>query len=348
MVAVRNIMKKIPVEQAVGMALPHDITRIVPGDAKGRAFARGHIIQPEDVPALLDLGKENIYVLDLHQGLVHEDAAARRIARAAAGDNLRLTDPSEGRVNLEARTKGLLKIQVEALREINEGEEVVFATLHTHQPVSEGQAVAGTRIIPLATPEETVLRVERICGEAGPVVEVKPYRALKTGIVTTGSEIYRGRIEDKFGPVLRKKFGELGCPVMGQTFVSDSVSMTVEAIHRFVEEGAELVAVTGGMSVDPDDQTPASIRTAGGKVITYGAPVFPGAMFMLADLAGVPVVGLPGCVMYYRASIFDLIVPRILAGEPVTRRDVAAMGHGGFCAGCPACRFPLCSFGKGS
>jgi len=316
MVAVRNIMKKIPVEQAVGMALPHDITRIVPGDAKGRAFARGHIIQPEDVPALLDLGKENIYVLDLHQGLVHEDAAARRIARAAAGDNLRLTDPSEGRVNLEARTKGLLKIQVEALREINEGEEVVFATLHTHQPVSEGQAVAGTRIIPLATPEETVLRVERICGEAG--------------------------------PVLRKKFGELGCPVMGQTFVSDSVSMTVEAIHRFVEEGAELVAVTGGMSVDPDDQTPASIRTAGGKVITYGAPVFPGAMFMLADLAGVPVVGLPGCVMYYRASIFDLIVPRILAGEPVTRRDVAAMGHGGFCAGCPACRFPLCSFGKGS
>ena len=341
-------MKTIAVENAVGMVLGHDITRIVPDRFKGPAFKKGHIITQEDVPLLLDLGKRQIYVLDLAQGLVHEDEAAQRIARAAAGPGLRFSGVSEGRVNLIADTSGLLTVDVAALSRINSLADVVFATLHSHQSVTPGRPVAGTRIIPLATHGRTIEAVEAVCAERFPVIQVKPFKSFNVGIVTTGSEVYSGRIEDKFGPVVRAKFAELGSRVIRQDLVSDDIGMTVSAITGLIRDGADLVAVTGGMSVDPDDQTPASIRAAGGKVIVYGAPIFPGAMFMLATIGEVVVLGLPGCVMYYRSSVFDLVVPRILAGETVTRADIAAMGHGGFCEGCPECRYPVCAFGKGA
>ncbi len=339
-------MKQIPVESAVGMVLGHDVTRIVPGEFKGRAFAKGHVIQETDIPDLLDIGKRHIYVYELKPGDVHEDEAAYRIASAAKGPGLELSAVKEGRINFTVARAGLLKINPRALFAINSIEAIVLATLHGNQAVRPGQAVAGTRIVPLVTQDEKIREVEAICRAQGPVIEVKPFQSLKVGIVTTGSEVYHGRIEDRFGPVLHVKFAELGCEVLRQVFVSDDVEMTVHAIHKLAEDGAELIAVTGGMSVDPDDQTPAAIRAAGGNVVTYGSPTFPGAMFMLAYLNDLPVVGLPGCVMYYRASIFDLIVPRIVAGESLTRADVVAMGHGGFCAGCQTCRYPLCGFGK--
>jgi molybdopterin biosynthesis enzyme len=299
------------------------------------------------VPKLLDIGKRQIYVLDLGEGFVHEDEAARRISSAAAGPGLRLSEVSEGRINLIADVDGLLKIRVGALHRINDIEDVVFATVHGNQAVTPGRAVAGTRIIPLATAAQTVEAVEAVCAEHFPLIEVKPFIPHRVGMVTTGSEVYSGRIEDKFGPVVRAKFGELGSRVIRQELVSDDIDMTVAAITGLIDDGAELIAVTGGMSVDPDDQTPASIRAAGGKQIVYGAPIFPGAMFMLAFIGDVPVVGLPGCVMYYRSSIFDLVIPRLLAGETVTRADVVAMGHGGYCEGCPECRYPVCGFGRG-
>jgi molybdopterin biosynthesis enzyme len=146
--------------------------------------------------------------------------------------------------------------------------------------------------------------------------------------------------------VVRRKFESMGSTIAGQVFVSDEPDMTRDAILEFIDNGATMVVLTGGMSVDPDDQTPASIRATGADVVTYGSPTFPGAMFMLAYLDGVPIVGLPGCVMYYRASIYDLVVPRLLVGEKVTREDIVALGHGGFCAGCDTCRFPVCPFGK--
>ena len=339
-------MKQVRVEEAVGMVLCHDITRIVPGEFKGRAFRKGHRVQTEDIPLLKNLGKEHLYVFELKEGWIHEDDAALRIAGASAGPGIALSDPAEGRVNLSAVGPGLLKVDVEALLHINSVEEIVFSTLHTNQQVSAGRCVAGTRIIPLMTREEKIETVEKICRESGPVVSVRPFLPLQVGIVTTGSEVFSGRIEDKFGPVLRTKFAELGCTVMEQVLVADEVEKTVAAIHGFLDRGAGLVAVTGGMSVDPDDQTPTAIRAAGGEVVSYGAPTFPGAMFMLAYIQGVPVVGLPGCVMYYRASVFDLTVPRIVAGETLTRADIVAMGHGGLCAGCAECRYPICSFGK--
>ncbi len=340
-------MRSIPVQDALGMLLCHDITSIVPGEFKGRAFKKGHVIQAQDVSALLDMGKEHIFVMDLGPGDIHEDDAAIRIARAAAGPGIDLSETSEGRVNLLAGAAGLLKVNTHALFRINAIEEVVFATLHTHQAVVANSPVAGTRIIPLVTRKEKIEAVEFICRQDYPVVQIKPFRSLRVGVVTTGSEVFHGRITDKFGPVLRDKFAELGSTVMDQVLVSDDVAMTVGVIQSFIGRGAGLVAVTGGMSVDPDDQTPAAIRATGARVVSYGAPAFPGAMFMLAYLGDVPIIGLPGCVMYFRASIFDLIVPRILAGETIQREDIVALGHGGFCASCASCHYPQCGFGKG-
>ncbi|TDT88685.1 molybdenum cofactor cytidylyltransferase [Pseudodesulfovibrio indicus] len=327
------------------MVLCHDMTKIVPGECKGPVFRKGHIIAEEDVRTLLEIGKEHIYVLGMDPGTIHENEAAQRISAAAKGPGITLTEVSEGRINFVA-APGLLDVNVEALTRINSIEEVVLATMHTGQQITETRAVAGTRVVPLVIDEDKIRRVEAICAEYDYVVGVKPFRHLNVGLVTTGSEVYHGRIKDKFGPVIRSKFAKLGSEVMGQTLSSDDPAMTRDAILAFVAEGADMVVVTGGMSVDPDDQTPTAIRATGAEVLTYGSPTFPGVMFMVADLDGIPVLGLPGCVMYYRASIFDIIVPRILAGERVTREDIVALGHGGFCATCEVCRYPVCPFGK--
>jgi molybdenum cofactor synthesis domain-containing protein len=338
-------MKTVPVQDAVGMVLCHDMTRIVPGVTKGPAFKKGHVIAEGDIPALLEIGKEHIYVLTLEEGRVHEDEAARRIARAAAGPGITLSEVCEGRVNFEA-APGLLHVNVEALRRINSIEEVVLATMHDGQQINTSRAVAGTRVVPLVIDEWKISQVEAICAEYPYVVGVRPFRRHNVGLVTTGSEVFHGRIKDAFGPVIRRKFEQLGSVVMGQKLSSDDPDMTRDAILAFIAEGADMVVVTGGMSVDPDDQTPTAIRSTGAKVVTYGSPTFPGVMFMAAKLGHVPILGLPGCVMYYRASVFDLVVPRLLAGVEITREDIVAMGHGGFCATCDVCRYPVCPFGK--
>lgn len=340
-------MKALPVEQAVGMILGHDVTRIVPGEAKGPAFRKGHVIRAEDVPAFLDIGKRHVYVIELAPGILHEDDAARRLARAAAGGGLTLTEPVEGRINLVAAHDGLLKIDIAALHRINALEEITLATLHTNHQVRAGQPVAGTRVVPLSIPEPQIVAAEALCREAAPVIEIKPFQALGVGMVTTGSEVFHGRIQDRFGPVVRKKFEQLGSRITRQILVSDDTAATAGAIRTLISEGAGMVVVTGGMSVDPDDRTPAAIRAAGAEVVTYGAPVFPGAMFMLGYIDTVPVLGLPGCVMYHRASIFDLVVPRLVAGERLGREDITTLGHGGFCQGCDGCRYPICGFGSG-
>lgn len=339
-------MKAIPVQQAVGTVLCHDITQIIPGHSKGRLFRRGHVVTREDIPTLLDIGKANLYVYDPEDGYVHEDEAALRLANAAAGPHIRFGSPVEGKVTLTAACDGLFTIDVERLLALNSIEDVTFGTIHSHQFVRQGRALAGTRVIPLAVPGSRLTEAETLCASGPPLMAVIPLKKARVGVVTTGSEVYSGRIKDGFGPVLKKKFGDLGSTVIDQVFVSDEVTMTVEAILAFIEAGVDMVAVTGGMSVDPDDQTPQAIRETGARIVSYGAPIYPGAMFLLAELGGVPIVGLPGCVMYHRASIFDLVIPRILAGEAVTRNDIVRLGYGGFCEGCDTCRYPACGFGK--
>jgi len=342
-------MKMVPVQSAIGMVLCHDVTQIIPGRFKGPAFRKGHIVREEDVPQLLGMGKEHIYAWNIHtdSGLLHENAAALRIARAAAGAHIALSTPQEGKTDLVATADGLLKIDLEALYEIN-AEEIVFASLHTHQRVTPGKVLAGPRVIPLVIEEHKIERIERICAQHQPLIEVLPFRSLNVAIITTGSEVYHGRIKDQFGPVVRKKLDEFGCRVLGQTFASDDPRLIVEEIRSFVSQGAELITITGGMSVDPDDVTPAAIRASGARVVTYGAPVLPGAMFMLAYLGDLPLLGLPGCVMYHQTSIFDVLLPRLLAGEEITRRDIVRLAHGGLCVHCKECRYPDCGFAKGA
>jgi molybdopterin biosynthesis enzyme len=339
-------MNTIPVHQAIGQVLAHDVTRIVPGINKGPAFKKGHIIREQDVEVLLDMGKAHIYVQALSSDQIHEDAAARRIATAAAGPGLKLSTPSEGRVNLIAEYPGLLKVDVPALNRLNAIQNVVFASLHGNHRVDAGQPVAGTRVIPLVVDERLVTEAETVCRSHHCLVAIKPFEFLNVGMIVTGSEVFLGRIKDQFGPVVEKKFKFLGSRITRQVYVSDDVKRTVEAIRSLADEGAEMIVLTGGMSVDPDDRTAVGIRSAGAEVVTYGAPTFPGAMFMLAYIGDIPVLGLPGCVMYHRTSIFDLVVPRLLAGERLRRNDIATLGHGGFCVGCPECRYPACAFGK--
>ncbi|MBT0665137.1 molybdopterin-binding protein [Geobacter pelophilus] len=339
------MMKEIRVQDAIGQVLFHDITRIVPGESSGRAYKKGQIIGPDDVEKLLKLGKDHIYVLDLAEGYLHEDEAALRIAKAAVGKGIQMLPPVEGKVRLQATRSGLLKVNVAALARINAINGVVFATSHSNRPVAARQLVAGTRIIPLYTEEAKIAQVENICRDFGPIIEVLPLRSLKVGLVTTGNEVYHHRIEDKFGPVMIDKIKRLGSSVIRQILVPDNITLTVQAIRDLIAEGAEMLVLTGGMSVDPDDRTPASIRAAGGVEVTYGSPTFPGAMFMLAYIDDIPVVGVPGCAMYNKATIFDLVVPRLLAGERLTRADFSAMGHGGLCLACSDCSFPACGFG---
>ncbi len=341
----KNKLKAVPVQEAVGKILLHDITQIIPDIFKGPSFKKGHLITESDVEELLDLGKEHIYVACLN-GEIHENDAAVRIADAAIGNNIVPSEPNEGKVGLTSKIKGLLKINIQGLLELNSVQDVIFSTLHTNQMVDKGKELAGTRIIPLSTDENHVLKAEKICQKYFPIIHVKPFSKTDVGLVVTGSEVFSGRIKDGFGPVVEKKFEELGSPIMEKIIVSDKLEMTVDAIKGLIKDGAGIVAVTGGMSVDPDDLTPAAIKAAGGDVISYGAPVLPGAMFMLAYIDTIPVIGLPGCVMYHRASIFDLVVPRILAGEKIEKSDIIQMGHGGFCSSCRTCRFPSCSFGK--
>lgn len=339
-------MKTVSVYEAEDMVLGHDITQIIPGKAKGPAFRRGHIIRRDDIPRLLDMGKEKLFVFDLAEGDLHEDEAAKRIALAVAGQNLSLSEPKEGKVELSAVREGLLKVNTQALYELNSYPDVMLATIHTNQRVKAGKVVAGTRIIPLFIAETEILDLEESCRKYPSIIEILPFRSLKVGIVTTGTEVFSGRIKDGFGPVIREKVRESGSEVIDQIFVSDSVDMISKSIHELIDKGADLVTVTGGMSVDPDDVTPAGIKKAGSEIICYGAPVLPGAMFLLAYLGTIPIMGLPGCVMYHKTSIFDLIYARTQAGESIDRKDIVKLAHGGLCTNCAECRYPNCGFGK--
>ena len=339
-------MEKVRVEDAVGMVLCHDITEIVPGKFKGRAFAKGHIIEEKDIEKLLDLGKRHIYVWDLSKGYVHENDAALRMVQAAAGENITFSEVKEGKIELRAACDGVLKIDLEALYELNDVEEICFATIHGNKMVTKGKLLGGARVIPLAVREEILTAFEKISAEHRPVISVRPFRPAKIGVVTTGSEIQSGRIQDKFWPVLEDEAAELGAELVGQKFPGDDPEEITKAIRGYLDQGVDMVQVTGGMSVDPDDMTPSAIRALGGEVITYGTPVLPGAMFMLSYVDGVPVVGLPGCVMYSKRTVFDLIVPRLLTGEKLSKRDFVLLAHGGQCQNCPVCTYPDCGFGQ--
>ncbi len=339
-------MKKVKIQKAIGMVLGHDLTRIVPGRFKGVAFKKGHIIREEDIPALLDIGKETIFVLEIPPGRLHENDAAGRLAQALKGDGLTLNGPSEGKISLTAQVPGLLKIKVKDLARINLIPNIIFSTLHNNSLCAEGETVAGTRIIPLTIDEKSIARAETICSRSGPVVSLKSLSKKKAGVVITGSEFYKGRVQDGFEEWVGKKLLAFGCEIIRKEIAPDNVSRIAGSIKGLIESGCDLIITTGGMSIDPDDVTRKGIRRAGARIIFFGTPVLPGAMFLYARLGEIPLLGLPACVFYHKVTLFDLILPLILAGEEPTRKEIALMGHGGLCRNCAECRFPVCPFGK--
>jgi molybdenum cofactor synthesis domain-containing protein len=307
------------------MRLCHDLTRIVPGEGKGPAFKRGHLVRPEDLPLLLSMGKEHIYVWEEQPGMLHEEEAAERLARAGVGGGITWGAPREGKISLKAAHRGLLRVDVERLEAINGIGEITIATLRDRTPVQEGQLLAGCKVTPLLIPAEQVVQAEAL----GPWIQVKPYRPRPAAIIVTGSEVYKGRIPDKFGPVVEAKLAAYGCPVVYRAVSDDRAELTTQKIREAEAAGAEVILCTGGMSVDPDDATPGAIRQVA-EVVTYGAPVLPGSMMMLAYLpGGKPVFGLPGAVMFEQFTLFDIVLPVVLADEVLTKRDFIGMGHGG-------------------
>jgi molybdenum cofactor synthesis domain-containing protein len=340
-------MQAIRVEDAVGTILCHDLTKIVPGESKGPAFRKGQIITEKDIPELLSMGKSHIYIWEVKKGQVHENDAAIRLSRALAGQGLSFSEPKEGKVSLIADCDGMCAINEELLVQANMVEDIVIATRNNRRPVKKGDIIAGVRVVPLIIDEYKLQTVEHL--SAGQeAISIKPFKSLKVGIVTTGSEVFHGRIEDKFGPVVQKKIESYGCKVFRQIIVPDDVEQIKGAIHTLKAQGAELILTTGGMSVDPDDLTPRSVREAGAEIVTYGAPVLPGNMLMVAYLGDVAILGLPGCVMYHKTTIFDLMIPMVLTGERISKAMVAKLGLGGLCLNCEVCRYPMCTFGTGA
>jgi molybdenum cofactor synthesis domain-containing protein len=322
------MLKVIPVEEAVGLPLAHDITEIVPGKHKGPAFRRGHVIRPEDISKLLDVGKAHIYVMQLEKNELHEEDAAKRLAKAAAGPNIRLTDPVEGKVSLIAEVAGLLKIDEARLIEFNALGDLMLATLAGDRYVKKGEVIAGTRTIPVVVKEELVKKAEAICKDK-PIVTIVPIPSRRVHLIITGSEVYTGRIKDGFEPVVRRKLADMGTDLENAKLAPDDPDVIARDIKEAHQAGADLILVSGGMSVDPDDLTPEGIRRSGAAVECHGFPVLPGSMFLMAYLDQTPVLGLSGCVMHDSFTAFDVLLPRLLAGERISRSDIVSMGHGG-------------------
>ncbi len=353
-------VKMIPVHQAVGTVLAHDITEIRPGEFKGRAFKKGHLVREEDVCRLQRLGKEHLYVLHVAEDEMHENDAAYALARALMGEGVAIKgEPKEGKISIVAERDGLLKIDRDALLTFNMLGEVMCATLHTNRMVKRGQTVAGTRAIPLVI-KRAIVESAAAIGKARPVVRVSGIRKPKVGVVITGNEVYHGRIKDAFAPVITKKIEEIGGDIVGVYYAPDHQAFIADRLRELLHAGADLLITTGGMSVDPDDVTRFAIRELGARDITYGSAVLPGAMFLIAYLENaehgkrnaepnselIPILGIPACGMYAKTTIFDLLLPRVLAGEKIGRHELAELGHGGLCMKCDVCRYPVCPFGK--
>lgn len=344
-------MKLIKTEDAVGHVLCHDITQIIKGVTKDAVFRKGHIVTEEDIPVLLSVGKENLYVWEKEEGMLHENDAAEILRQICQGEHMHPSDVKEGKIELIADIDGVLKIEREKLRKVNSLGEIMIASRHGDFPVKKGDKLAGTRVIPLVISEEKMQQTKDVTA-GGAIFNILPYKKKKAGIVTTGSEVYYHRIKDTFTPVIEEKLAEYDIEIGGHEICNDDPQMIENAIRSLLADGCNMIVCTGGMSVDPDDRTPYAIRQVTGEIVSYGAPVLPGAMFLLAYYREegkevIPVLGLPGCVMYSKRTIFDLVLPRLTVGEILTAEDLNTLGEGGLCLNCPECTFPNCGFGKG-
>ncbi len=339
-------MQLVKTEDAVGMVLCHDITQIIKGVTKDAVFRKGHIIQPEDIPVLLSVGKDNIYVWENDDSMLHEDEAAEILRDMCMNDGMSASKPKEGKIELTAERDGLFLVDRERLRAVNSFGRMMIATRPGGVAVKAGDKLCGTRIIPLVIEKEAMAQAKAVAGDA-PLLRLAEIKPKRFGLVTTGNEVYYGRIEDTFTPVIVEKLAQFGCEMAAHEVSNDDHEKITGIINKMLADGVDMVLCTGGMSVDPDDKTPLAIKNTGANIVSYGAPVLPGAMFLLAYTSdGRPICGLPGCVMYAKRTIFDIVLPYLLADEPVTADMLAGLGNGGLCLNCNVCHFPNCGFGR--
>lgn len=339
-------MKLVKTEDAVGMTLCHDITQIIRGVTKDAVFRKGQIIQPEDIPVLLSVGKDNIYVWENDGSLYHEDEAAEILRDMCMNDGMSASKPKEGKIEISAARGGLFLVDRERLRAVNSFGRMMIATRPGGVAVKAGDKLCGTRIIPLVIEKDYMAKAKVVAGDA-PLLRLAEIKPKRYGVVTTGNEVYHGRIEDTFTLVIVEKMAEFGCTMAAHEVSDDNHERITGIINNMLASGVDMVLCTGGMSVDPDDRTPLAIKNTGANIVSYGAPVLPGAMFLLSYMAdGRPVCGLPGCVMYAKRTIFDIVLPYLLADEPVTADMLAGLGNGGLCLNCEVCHFPNCGFGR--
>ena len=339
-------MKKIKTEEAVGHVLCHDITQIIKGVSKGPVFRKGHIIREEDIPVLLSVGKEHVYIWECDDSTLHENDAAAILRDISLGVNMHATEAKEGKIELVADCDGLLTIRRQGVQAVNSLGEMMIASRHGGFAVKQDDVLAGMRVIPLVI-SKTKMEAAKEAAGTEPLFNVLPFTAKTAGVVTTGSEVFKGRIADTFTPVIEDKLAEYGIAVTQHVTLADDPAAITAAIQDMLAQGVDMVFCTGGMSVDPDDQTPLAIKNTGARIVSYGAPVLPGAMFLLAYTGdGRPVAGLPGCVMYSKRTIFDLVLPSLAAGVEIKADELARLGEGGLCLNCPVCTFPNCGFGK--
>jgi len=343
------VLKKIKLQDAVGTKLAHDITEVRPGEFKGPAFLKGHTVCDDDLCRLQKLGKNHLYQIDPAEDEIHEDEAAAILAAGLAGEGIVWQDaPREGKIKLVAERDGLFTVDTISLAAFNMVDEVMCATLHNHTLVKAGEQVAATRAIPLIMKRAPIERAAAIAQQNGATLSVKALRQAKVGLVITGSEVYHGLIEDRFAPILSEKVTALNSKVEALAFAPDDPEIISAAIRTQMEQGCDLLLLSGGMSVDPDDVTRKGIRMAGASETHYGSAVLPGAMFLVAYIGDVPLLGVPACGLYHRTTVLDLVLPRILAGEKIGKTELALLGHGGLCRDCEPCIFPHCPFGKGA
>lgn len=338
-------MKLIKTTEAVGQVLCHDMTQIIPGKYKGARFSKGHVVTEADIPVLLSMGKENLYIFEMDESKLHENDAAEILCQLCKGDNISRGEVKEGKIELSSEIDGLFTLDRESLNAVNSIEELMIATRKGFTAVRKGDKLAGTRVIPLVIDKEKLDRAKSIVGNKS-IMSVLPYTRKTAAVITTGSEVFHGRIEDKFTPILIEKLRAFDVTVTEHLTVDDGTDAIVEAINA-VKGKADMILCTGGMSVDPDDRTPGAIKASGADIVTYGAPVLPGAMFLLGYFEDdTPIMGLPGCVMYAKATVFDLVLPRVAADVKLNKADFVSFGEGGLCLGCDVCTFPHCPFGK--
>jgi formylmethanofuran dehydrogenase subunit E len=341
-------LKVVPVEQAVGKQAVHDMTGIEPGESKGPVTKAGDVFGIGDVCRLQRIGKFNVYDGEAVPGdeWVHENDAVKAFAKRMAGPGITYDpNPEEGKINFFAEHPGMLSIDLDALSRFNLSPDVMLATRHDGSIMPEGKGVAGTRAIPLYISRDKFSRALTALGH-GPVLSVLPLKPAKVGILVTGTEVFQGLIEDKFIPIISSKVIKLGCTVHMTDIVPDEREAITRAAKAMLDGGCELIVTTAGMSVDPDDVTRAALVDAGLHADHYGVPMLPGTMTLVGRLGGAAIIGVPACALFYKTTSFDVILPRVLAGQELRRKDLARFGEGGFCMNCKTCSFPKCPFGK--